>query len=235
MVGNGAIVHATHVGTVELKAPTGLVVELDQVYFVPTISKNIISISCLDKNGFVCTFGGGCATLIKHDMVFAKFRLSNGLYLLESSKNVLRIDDNRVKRRRISSETTYLWHCRLGHINERRIKDLHRQGFLGDFDFESIDTCESCLTGKMTKAPFTKKGERSKELLGLIHTDVCGPFSTSARGGFRYFITFTDDFSRYGYVFLMKYKSEAFEKFKEFKNEVENQLNRKIKVLRSDR
>ena len=57
----------------------------------------------------------------------------------------------------------------------------------------------------------------------------------TARGGFHYFITFTDDFSRYGYVYLMKHKSETFEKFKEFQNEVENQRAKKIKALRSDR
>ena len=45
----------------------------------------------------------------------------------------------------------------------------------------------------MTKAPFTKIGERINELLALIHTDVCGPMSICARGGFSYFITFTDD------------------------------------------
>ena len=50
-----------------------------------------------------------------------------------------------------------------------------------------------------------------------------------------YFIIFTDDFSRYGYVFLMKHKSESFEKFKEFKEEVQNQLRKRIKKLRSDR
>ena len=100
---------------------------------------------------------------------------------------------------------------------------------------EPTPTCESCLRGKMTKSPFKNKGERSKELLDLIHTDVCGPFSTLAIGGFEYFITFIDDMSRYGYVYLMKYKSESFEKFKEFKNEVENQTGKSIKVLRSDR
>ena len=56
-----------------------------------------------------------------------------------------------------------------------------------------------------------------------------------ARGGYQYFITFTDDFSRYGYVYLMRHKSESFEKFKEFKNEVQNQLGKSIKTLRSDR
>jgi transposase InsO family protein len=106
---------------------------------------------------------------------------------------------------------------------------------LGDLDFESLDTCKSYLIRKMAKAPFTKEGERTSDLLGLIHSIVCGPMSTSVRGGFRYFITFTDDLSRYGYVYLMKQKSESFEKFKEFKNEVENQLNKKIKALRSDR
>jgi transposase InsO family protein len=59
--------------------------------------------------------------------------------------------------------------------------------------------------------------------------------STTARGGFQYFITFTDDLSRYGYIYLMKHKSETFEKFKEFQNEVENQHGKKIKALRFDR
>ena len=81
----------------------------------------------------------------------------------------------------------------------------------------------------MTKTPFTGKGERAKDLLGLVHSDVCGPLSSNARGGFQYFITFTDDLSRYGYVYLMKNKSESFEKFKIFKNEVQNQLGKNIK------
>ena len=55
-----------------------------------------------------------------------------------------------------------------------------------------------------------------------------------ARGGYRYFLTFTDDLSRYGYIYLMKHKSE-FEKFKEFQSEVENHRNKKIKFLRFDR
>ncbi|KAK8697828.1 hypothetical protein V6N13_113963 [Hibiscus sabdariffa] len=60
--------------------------------------------------------------------------------------------------------------------------------------------------------------------------------NAQARGGFQYFITFTDDFSRYGYIYLMRHKSEVLEKFKEFKNnEVQNQHGKSIKALRSDR
>ncbi|KAL0451580.1 UNVERIFIED_CONTAM: hypothetical protein Slati_1136100 [Sesamum latifolium] len=71
-------------------------------------------------------------------------------------------------------------------------------------------------------------------LLDLIHSNVCRPFNTQARCGFIYFITFTDAQSQYGYVYLMKCKSEAFEKLKEFRLEVENQTGHKIKTLRSD-
>ncbi|GJT88266.1 retrotransposon protein, putative, ty1-copia subclass [Tanacetum coccineum] len=64
---------------------------------------------------------------------------------------------------------------------------------------------------------------------------VCGPFRHVSRKGASYFLTFTDDFSRYGYVYLLKHKHEVFETFKVFKSEVELQLGKKIKALRSDR
>ena len=71
-------------------------------------------------------------------------------------------------------------------------------------------------------------------MLELVHMDVCGPMSTQAKWDYEYFITFTDDYSRYDYVYLMKRKSKTFEKFKKFRAEVENQLGKCIKVIRSD-
>ena len=103
-----------------------------------------------------------------------------------------------------------------------------------NFDFESLDTCEPCLFGKMTKTPSFGTMERASDLLEIIHADVCGPMSVDARGGYRYFLTFTDELNRYGYIYLMKHKSETFEKFKQFQSEVENHHNKKIKFLRSD-
>ena len=87
----------------------------------------------------------------------------------------------------------------------------------------------------MTKRPFSVKGERSKEPLQLVHSDFCGPLSVQARGGYEYFITFIDDYSRYGYVYLIHKKSETFGKFKEFMAEAEKQLGKSLKTLRSDR
>ena len=76
---------------------------------------------------------------------------------------------------------------------------------------------------------------RNNEPLDLIHSDVCDLKFTSTRGGNKYFITFIDDSTKYCYVFLLKSKDEAIEKFILYKTEVENQLNRKVKVIRSDR
>ena len=72
-------------------------------------------------------------------------------------------------------------------------------------------------------------------MLELIHSDLCGPMSTQARGGYEYFVMLFDDYSRYGYVYLLRRKSECFDNFKEFKAEVENKHGKHIKSLRSDR
>ena len=88
-------------------------------------------------------------------------------------------------------------------------------------DCESLPICEFCLLGKMTKLPFKKRGERANDVLGLIHTDVCRPMNISIRGGYYYFIIFTDDLSRYGYVYLMKHKLKSFKMFKQFCDKVE--------------
>ncbi|KAL0463090.1 UNVERIFIED_CONTAM: hypothetical protein Slati_0196600 [Sesamum latifolium] len=132
-------------------------------------------------------------------------------------------------------ENAQIWHARLGHISKDRIRRLVDSKRLEIDDLDHLPTCESCLKGKMTKKPFVGQSAIANGLLDLVHTDVCGPLSVPARGGFSYFINFIDDHSRYGYVYLMRYKSEAFGRFKEYRLEVENQTNRKIKALRLDR
>ena len=88
------------------------------------------------------------------------------------------------KERRDDENPTYLWHYRLGHISENRLRTLHKGRLLEPFDFESYPTCMSCLLGKMTKSPFSGHGERATELMVVVHTDVCGPMSTQAMAGF---------------------------------------------------
>ena len=86
---------------------------------------------------------------------------------------------------------------------------------------ESLPTYEFYLLKKMIKSSFTGKDERANEVLSLVHSDVCRSMNTSTIGGYYYFITFTNDLSRYVYVYLMKHKFELFKIFKRFHNEVE--------------
>nr|GEU93174.1 retrotransposon protein, putative, Ty1-copia subclass [Tanacetum cinerariifolium] len=118
---------------------------------------------------------------------------------------------------------------------KKRIEKLQHDGLLNSIDIESLGKYVSCMSGKMVRKPYSHQVERAKDLLGLIHTDVCGPFKIVSRQGASYFVTFTDDFSRYGYVYLLKHKHEVFETFKVFQKEVENQLGKTIKSLCSDR
>nr|GEY40352.1 retrotransposon protein, putative, Ty1-copia subclass [Tanacetum cinerariifolium] len=97
-----------------------------------------------------------------------------------------------------------LWHSRLGHINKKRIAQLQKDRVLESFDFKSNDVCQFCLLGKITKSPFTGSCERGEGLLDLVHTDVCGLFRSPTKDRKRYYVTFTNDFSRYGYVYLVK-------------------------------
>ena len=133
--------------------------------------------------------------------------------LLDLDRSNTHIHNIDAKRCKVDNDSaTYLWHYRLGHIGVKRMKKPHKDGFLESLGYESFGACEPCLFGKMTKTPFSGTMERATDLLEIIHTDVCGPMSVDARGKYRYFLTFTNDLSRYGYIYLMKHKSETFEK-----------------------
>ncbi|KAJ9552448.1 hypothetical protein OSB04_016493 [Centaurea solstitialis] len=233
-VGEGTPLIAEAVGSYSLSLPSGPVLELDNCYYIPNMIKNVLSFDLLVDQGFYYKYDYKMISVFKNNIFYFKATPVNGLYtvnLQDNSSEIYHIS----KRSKDIEDQTYLWHCRLGHINKKRVELLLKGGFLGTFDYKPFDNCECCLSGKMTKQPFNKENERATDLLEIIHTDVCGPFSHVARGGYRYFITFTDDFSRYGYLYLMRHKSESFERFREFQNEVQNQLGRKIKFLRSDR
>ncbi|GJY19450.1 retrotransposon protein, putative, ty1-copia subclass [Tanacetum coccineum] len=160
-------------------------------------------------------------------------KLSQGASGLGSKGNSMYALSN--KRAKSNLDFALLRHCRLGHIHKKRIEKLQHDGLLNSTNLRDFEKCVPCMSGKMARKPYTHQVERAKDLLGLIHTDVCSPFKIVSRQGASYFVTFTDDFSRYGYVYLLKHKHEVFETFKVFQKEVENQLGKNIKSLQSDR
>src|SRR4051812_21172469 len=112
---------------------------------------------------------------------------------------------------------------------EGRIESLVKNDILPPLEFSDIEQCIDCIKGKYVKQ--IKKGaNRSIATLEIIHTDICGPFPVKSVDGYDSFITFTDDHSQYGYIYPIKERSEALDKFKIFKAEVENQHDKRIKI-----
>ena len=134
----------------------------------------------------------------------------------------------------LKNHSSSLWHRRLGHISIERLKRLVKDGVIQTLDFTDFDTCLGCIKGKQTNKS-NKGAKRSDTKLKIIHTDICGPFTTQCLNGQRYFITFIDDFTRYMYLYPLNDKSEALDAFKVYKAEVEKQSGLSIKIVRSDR
>ncbi|GJY08226.1 retrotransposon protein, putative, ty1-copia subclass [Tanacetum coccineum] len=238
-VGNGVRAEVEAIGSFDLVLPNGLIIVLDNCHYAPSITRGVVSVSRLVDKGFTQCFTDFGLSVSMNNMLYFNAITVNGIYEIDMRDSTLPIVNSMYsisnKRTKSNLDSTYLWHCRLAHINKKRIEKLQHDGLLKSTDNEPFDQCVSCISGKMTRKPFSHKTEKVKDVLGLIHTDVCGPLRHVSKKGASYFITFTDDYSRYGYVYLLKHKHEVFETFKVFKSEVENQLGKTIKAIRSDR
>jgi hypothetical protein len=139
------------------------------------------------------------------------------LYMLSMHENVNVVcnDENVVCKDMVSSSTnkrkrcddatsTKLWHYRLGHISRGRIERLINDDILIPLDFSNSDYCIDCIKGKYAKQVKKVEAKRSAGVLKIIHADICDPFSVKSVNRFDSFITFTDDFSRYGYIYPIK-------------------------------
>nr|GEW99914.1 hypothetical protein [Tanacetum cinerariifolium] len=232
-VGNGVCAQVEAIGSFDLVLPNGLVICLDTYHYALTITRGVVLVSRLVDNGFIQCFTNYGISVFKNDVLYFNAISRDGIYEIDMRNlvpNVNSIYNVSNKRAKHNLDSTNLWHCRLTHISKKHIEKLQHDGLLKSTDDESFDQCVSCLSGKITRKSFLHRTERATDLLGIIHTKVCGLL----RHVSRYFITFTDDYSRYGYVYLLKHKHEVFETFRVFKNEAKNQLGKTIKDLRSD-
>ena len=128
-----------------------------------------------------------------------------------------------------------LWHRRLACVNYKALPIVSKvvTGLL-EIWINHEGVCKRCAQGKNTKNPFPSINNKEKGLLEIVHSDVCGPMSTTSLRGHAYYVSFIDDHSRNTWIYFLKRKDEVFEKFKEFKALVENLSENKIKILRSN-
>ncbi|KAH9753212.1 retrovirus-related pol polyprotein from transposon RE1 [Citrus sinensis] len=160
-----------------------------------------------------------------------------------SSVSLCNASDNKVYSQNSScnglNNKALLLHRRFGHHNSQTLMHLLKNNASINLSSNSIkqalnQICEACQMGKSHKLHFPITEIKTTKALELIHTDLWGPSPISSRDGYTYYISFVDDFSRYTWIYPLKLKSEAFEVFKLFKLQVENQLSTTIKNLQSD-
>jgi hypothetical protein len=125
-----------------------------------------------------------------------------------------------------------IWHYRLCHVNFGSMSRLSSMSLIPNFNTAKGSKCQAT---KQPRKPHKATDERCTTLLELIYFDLCEMKGVLTNGGKRYFMTLIDDATRYCYVFLLKTKDEVLECFKTYKAKVENQLEKKIKCVRSDR
>ena len=177
---------------------------LKDCYYIPIFKRNLISISCLIRQGYFVYFDSDVSVFKNRSPICIGFHTSNLFYLQPNILSLHNIenDDTQAKpshkKAKVSTnDEKYLWHLRLGHINQNRIKRLVKDGPLSSLEVKPLSNCESCLESKMIKRPFTGKGQGVGSRMPRISTHrFCGPLNVQARVGFEYFITFTDDHSR---------------------------------------
>lgn len=201
--------------------------------YVPELMTNLLSVSQLIKNNNKVIFhGSGCDIYNSKHQLIATASLVDNVYKLNFEKPQLNLAVNLA----VSGD---VWHRRFGHLNYKDLT-LMRNGLVDGLECKGtlikndFDLCEVCCEGKQARLPFNHKGNRADSVLQIIHGDLCGPMEETSLGGSKYFLILEDDFTRMVFVFFLRSKDEAHEKFKEFKNYVENQKGKTIKIFRTD-
>ncbi len=205
-----------------------------RVLYVPKLSCNLFSVRAAADRGNVVKFGKTrCWIRNRSGNLMGMGSLEDKLYCLDCEPAL----EHASVANSLSDDMNIL-HQRLGHTSEQRLKEMVCNDLVKGMNVSKksqLSFCEGCVQGKFSRKPFKPVGEiRSTRRLQIVHSDVCGPIATESIGRKRYFITFTDDYSRCTRVYFMRNKSEAFEKFKEFEAVTTNDCGQRIGTLRTD-
>jgi hypothetical protein len=215
---------------VDLKLTLGKIVQLKNLHHAPSIKKNLISGSLLCHDGFKLVFELNKCIVSKFGTFSGKGYESGGLFRLSLVDTCFKFA-NLV----VNNMETNIWHSRLCHVNIGCMSRLARLSLIPKFDVVKDSKCHMCVEAKQPRKPHKVVVARELTPLELIHSNIGEMNEILTKGGKRYFISFIDDCTRFCYVYLMRTKDEALHYFKIYKAEVENQLEKKIKWLRSNR
>lgn len=215
------------------------ILTLLKVYWGPSLKKNLISGSQVDKHGhrlIICD--SECTLINSNGRTMGIAPLVGSLYILHA-KVVPELSSANISISKLKNvrNDIMMWHRRFGHQNVKGLKHLAKENLVYGVNRLSGDAqlCDPCIRGKMTRAQFKSVGGiKSKHPLELIHLDLWSSASGPSYGQAKYLLTAVDDFSRYAWGFPLKNKNDCFAKFKNFKTQVEKQVSRPIKAVRTD-
>lgn len=230
MSANSAKMNVKGAGKTTLNT-NGKEIVVKEVLHVPALSANLLSVHDIASHGNSVLFDtNGCTIRNANDEIVLQCKPTNGVYKVGTNANAVCMQSKH-------TVSSYTWHRRLGHTGLQRMKQM-RDGAVDGLSFseesQEIKNCETCAYGKQSRASFGKSERQSKAVLELIHSDIMGPMESNSIGGARYILTFIDDYSRKVFLYFLKAKSDTLDAFKTFKALVENQTERKIKILRTD-
>ncbi|CAL1399907.1 unnamed protein product [Linum trigynum] len=229
-MGNGNLSKVIGKGEVCLEMMNGTKLLLKDVRHVPEMRLNLISVDKLDEEGYCNTFHNGQWKLTRGSLVLAKGKKLSKLYVTEAkiSPEIVNSAEN--------GDTIELWHKRLGHMSEKSMAKLAQKKVIVGLDQVHLKKCVDCLAGKQNRVAFKSSiPSRAKNVLDLVHSDLCEPdVNVKSLGGARYFVTFIDDHSRKTWVYTLKTKDQALDVFKQFLALVERETGKKLKCIRTD-
>jgi GAG-pre-integrase domain len=125
------------------------------------------------------------------------------------------------------------WHQCLAHISSSVLKHIVSSNNVS-CTTSVFDVCESCSKAKSSRQPFVSSNTRSTKSLELIHCDLWGPSPVVSHQSHKYYVLFTDHFSRFSWIYFCAQKSEVLVVFTQFKLLVENLFSTTIKTLQLD-
>ena len=207
---------------------------LTDVYYIPKLKSNIISLGQLEEKGCEVSLKNGRLNVLDPEgtLLISAPRTGNRLYTIKLGLV------NPVCLMMKHDDEAWQWHARFGHLNFRALRDLGRKEMVvGMPTVEHVEqVCDGCTLGKQHRTPFPQVSNfRAGTGLELVHADLCGQISPITPGGCSYFLLVVDDFSRYMWVEFLKTKDQALDYFKKIKLRAEVDHGSKLKALRTDR
>jgi hypothetical protein len=198
------------------------------------MSKNLISLSTLDAEGYkysgsdgVLKVSKGSLVCLKSDLNSAKLYVLRGCTLPGSDSTIAAVTNDEPSK-------TNIWHMRLGHISHHGMAELMKRNLLDGCTSSKINFCEHCIFRKHKRVHFNTYVHTTKGTLDYVHVDLWGPSKKPSLGGARYMLRIINDYSRRIWPYFLKYKDDTFAAFKNWKVMIERQTERKVKLLRTD-